>query len=250
MRKRTIISLSILLLGVAGAAWLVFGNTTNAGALNVTISGAGEDARFTDTSGQLAINDASANVTDNAAREYGLEILKLNPQGMGMDKQITLPNDAVLSDIVKRATAKSIQVTYFTEKDIKTLPTSSNNDVKTYLAALSIADKKAWDSTSDFYVVISTYVIGDDSQKLIDLNNNISTYIATLLSMPVPKNWVDFHLTLLNFWQAKLTYTQTFINKDDDPLRAATASKDLSALLAQEKNIRLDFANRVRGIKL
>lgn len=249
MRKRTIIAISILLVGVGGAAWLVFGNTTNAGALNISITGAGtDDARFTNSANQLAINDNS-NSTDDAARAYGLEILKLNPQGMGADKQIALPSDAVLNDIVKKATDKPIQVSYFTEKDIKILNTSSESAVKTYLKTIAAADKKNNGLTSEFYSIISSYVIGSDSQRLIDLNNNISVYITTLLSTPAPSSWAGFHLALLNLWQAKLAYSQVFINKDDDPLRAATASKSLSTLLSQENNVRLDFENHVRGIK-
>lgn len=251
MRKKTIIAISILLIGVVGAAWLMFGTTTNAGGIDVSISASGDnkDARFADASSQLANSGAPQNVTDDAARAYGLEILKLNPQGMGSDKQVTVPSDAVLNDIVKRATAKPIPVSYFTEKDIKVLDVSSDNEIKTYLKALAVADTKNLIATSDFYSMLGKFVSGGDSQRLVDITNSISSYIAVLLTMPVPKNWVDFHLTLLNLWQSKLTYTQAFLNKDDDPLYAATASQSLSALINQEKSIRLDFASRIRGIK-
>lgn len=248
MRKKTIISVSILLAGMAGAGWLIFGNTTKAGGVDVSISGAGTgDARFAGSANQLALG-GSGNVTDDAARAYGLEILRLNPQGMGSDKQVTLPSDAVLNDIIKKATDKTIPVSYFSEKDMKILDDSSKTAVQTYLRTLISADKKNEVALSDYYGVLGSFVTGSDSQKLIDLDNSMSSYITTLLAMPVPKSWADFHLILLNFWQAKLTYTQTFLNKDDDPLNSATASQNLSSLLEQEKNIQLDFTNRTRGI--
>jgi len=251
MRKRTIIAVGILLVGVLGAGWLVFGNKTNAGSFDVSISGTdgGKDARFADMSNQLAVNDGSHNITDDAARAYGLEILRLNPQGMGSNKQVAIPSDAVLNDIIKKATEKPIAVSLFTERDIKILDTSSDSAVHTYLRTLTSADEKNAMAVSEFYQTIGNFIAGSDSQKLIDLNNNMSGYVATLLAMPVPKSWIDFHLVLLNFWQAKLTYAQALLNKDGDPLRSATASQNLSALINQEKSIQLDFENRSRGIK-
>ncbi|MEK7089400.1 MAG: hypothetical protein AAB920_01125 [Patescibacteria group bacterium] len=250
MWKRTIIAVGILLVGVVGASWLVFGNKTNTGSIDISISGVsgGNDARFADLTNSVADNNTSRNVTDDAARAYGLEILKLNPQGMGTDKQVAVPSDVVLNDIVKKATSKPIPVSYFTEKDIKILNVSSNSAVKTYLRTLTSADEKNMTAISDFYEVLGNFVTGGDSQRLVNITNSISSYISILLAMPVPKSLADFHLTLLNFWQAKLTYAQAFLNKENDPLYAATASQSLSALLSQEKGIQLDFINRSRGI--
>ncbi|MCX6788382.1 MAG: hypothetical protein NTZ36_00670 [Candidatus Jorgensenbacteria bacterium] len=251
MQKRTIISLGILLTGIVSMVWLFSGEKTKAGNFDISISAGGtDDARFVGVGGGTGDYSNSQNRTEDVAKEYGLEMLKINPQGIGNVTGVALPNDAVLNGIVNRAASAKILVKLFTKTDFKIVSDSSSSTIKNYIGSLVDEENKAAAATALFYKVLGSFVTESDSQKLISINNDISIHINELLAMQVPESWATFHLGLLNFWESKLTYSKSFLNKGSDPLLAASASQNLLLLLDQEKSIRTDFLSRVSGIKL
>ncbi len=249
MQKRTIVATSILLVGVGLAFWIMSGSQTNAGNVDISVSPAnGGDARF--YNGSSTDPNAQENITDDVVREYGGEILKLNPQGQGLDKPLTLPSDDTLNNIITKATQKPIPVSEFSDKDITITNTTSKDAARAYLKALSSAEQENTILYSNYYPTISSYVVTGNSQDLDALIAEISTHINVLLSIPVPSNWKDFHLDLINLWQHKLVYTKALLTKEDDPIRSASATQSLQALLDQENNLRTAFSILLKNANL
>lgn len=249
MRKRTIIAVGILLVGVVGASWLVFGDKTNAGNIDVSISGAenNKDARFADANGGAA---NEGNATENAIREYGLEILRLNAQGQGLDKPVTIPSDETLKNIIAKQTEKPIPVTLFEEKDITVSKTSSRETKIAYFKTVgSYIQKDLSSIVSNFYTAIATFTAKKDSTDLGEHVNKTETYINDLLTIPVPYDLVALHLEMLNLWQRRLTYATIILNSSDDQLKSISALNQLSTLNTDEANFALTLKDYIQKLK-
>lgn len=250
MRKKTIIAISILIVGIGGAVWLMFGDKINAGGFDISISGSatGKDARFRDANSAASANEG--NTTDNAIREYGLEILKLNPQGQGTDKPITLPSDAVLQNIISKQTETPVPVTLFEEKDIKILKTSSQEDKRAYIKSVVAAlQKNMIPLKSEFYTTIAAFVAKGDSTDLGDHVDKIGTHINDLLAIPAPREWASLHLGMLNLWERRLTYANVILNSADDQLKSISALNELSTLNTDEEKFYTTFKDYVQNLK-
>lgn len=248
MRHRTLIATAILIVGVGGAAWLMFHNDTNAGAITISVSSStAEDARFTDTS-----SDASAvkNMTDEAIRAYGREILKLNPQGQGLDKPVTLPPDTVLQDIIAKATATPIPVTLFTTQDVATSPTNSRNAKRAYFAAVqNILVDNFGDVASNPNAAIAQFVTSGETSELQKHVDRTTRVITALRALTVPSDLSSLHLTMLNLWQRRFIYTKTILSGGDDQLQMIAALNQLADLNTDDMRFAIAFRNYEQTLK-
>ncbi len=241
MRTRTIIALLVLLLGAAGSLWIVSPKTfiSNRPSSVTIATSTTTDPRFASDLNSPNPGDTSADISEeNVVRNYGREILRLNPQGQGTNNPILVPNDAVFSQMLKDEIAKPIPVQLFTEKNLVILKTTNKQLVTAYAAALTASQKKFIAPLPfNFTSALAQFVGDNNPQQLTLYIAGLSSYINSLLVIPIPSDWKSFHLEMVNLLQKRLTYAKAILENNDSQLKVAAALDDLSALLDEEQNL-------------
>ncbi len=254
MRTRSIIALLVLLLGAAGSLWIVSPDSFKSNApstLSFASSTDEKDPRFTNETSALTSGASSDISEENVAQNFGREILRLNPQGQGKDAPIKLPNDIVLSKMLQDEISKPIPIHLYEEGDIIVLKSTDKKSALVYTTALDAASKKTLElPQTDFTQAIVQFVTKNEAQELTAHANAISSYIATLLIIPVPANWKVFHLALINLMQKKLAYTNAILYNNDSQLKIAAALNGINSLVDEEQNLYSMIAEITHNPKL
>lgn len=230
MRKRTLIALGILLFGAGFTFWLIYTPSKKVDAFGVTITTSdSKDIRFAER------NDSDiSNRTEDALKQYGTEIFKLNPKGQGTDKPLNLPPDGTLEQIVNDAATRPVSLKLFTTADITTNGHATKESSRQYLSAVTSIENQHNTYYPNYYAIVSRFVINGDTREPNLLMNELSDNVSALRAVPVPEEWADFHVDFINLLNKRLEYAKKLLDVEDDPVMAAAATKDLKALLQEE----------------
>ncbi len=237
MRTRSIIALLVLLFGAGSAVWIaspkVFSGHA-ASEVSFATSSAGADPRFTNDTG--AGSDTSNDISEeNVVRNYGREILRLNPQGQGKDAPIIVPNEAVFSQMIQDEISKPIPVRTYTENDITVLKATDKKTALAYATAIDSANKKTIGAlATPFVAAVQQYVSDNNPQELSRQSSAIAAYITALLATPVPQTWKTFHLGLINLLSKRFAYANAILDNNDSQLKIAAALSNIISLVDEE----------------
>ena len=234
---RSIIALLVLLLGAGGAFWIAspeLFHSSAASGISFATSSIGADPRF--NSDTVTNTDTSGDISEeNVVRNYGGEILRMNPQGQGKDSPIIVPSDAVLSQMIQDEMSKPIPVRTYQESDIVVLKTTDKKAELAYATAIDAANKKTVGALkTPFIAAIQQYVSDNSPQELSRQSYAISAYISTLLAIPVPQTWKMFHLGLINLLSKRLAYVNAILDNNDSQLKIAAALSNIISLVDEE----------------
>lgn len=238
MRTKSIIALLVLLLGTGGSLWIAYPNAFKSNApstLSFASSTGEKDPRFTNESAALTAGAPNDISEENVVRNYGMEILRLNPQGQGKDVPIKLPTEEVLTQMLQDEMSKPIPIRTYAEKDIVVIKSTDKKSVLAYAAAVDAANKKTIGSLDTTFVpAIMQFVANNDPQALSLHSNAISADITALLAIPVPQNWKTFHLALINVLGKRLAYADAILGNNGSQLKVAAALSNIIALVDEE----------------
>lgn len=204
----------------------------------------------------LSGNSASLeemNVTENIAKAYGQEILKLNPKGIGKtaSTQIFVPTENVLNQIIAKELEMPTVIPAYVLKDIRVKTNTNKTDEIAYLKAVKNAYDSDFKSASQsFFQSLSDALQVNSPSALQGDLNAISKHVHSLLSLEVPSNWSVFHLEMLNLWQKRFTLGSMVLTSTDDPFKAYKALQELSANLDREESLLAVLESQIKNLSL
>jgi hypothetical protein len=243
MATRTIIALLILLVGTGGAFWITNPSFLRRGgdAVLSLLETTSTDPRFTIGENGLIIpssNSATDISEENVVRNYGREILRMNPAGQGMDVPIKVPTEQKFTELIQEELSKPIPVTLYTEKDILLTKTSDKAAFTTYINAVGAANTKNMSTVKvSFTTAVAEFVSSNNVQNLTTHVNKLSTYVTALLAIPVPSDWRLYHLEMINLIQKRIAYANALLENNGSQLKVAAALSAISAMVDEEAQL-------------
>lgn len=244
MRKKKILAVSIITIGVITSAYLVFYNS-DVDASSVSITGSERvSAQFPDTTANTNIDIANPayNITDEAAKDYTKKIVQMNNGGQGNTTNVVLPNADDFESIVKGYISQDIQFKEYTEKDIRLSQNNSTQAKIIYLQEIQKIQNKLISPLKTSFVYAAAFFINDKQSNEIQKHINISQeYIAEILAIVVPKNAKQFHLDLLNIYEKRKTLGTILLENPDDPLKSIIVLKEIEKLTEKEATLANSF---------
>lgn len=237
MRNKKILSLLIVLVGVAFSTYLLFSNK-NAESKSLVITGSERtSAHFIDRNKKTIppLNERNFNATDQTIKEYELTIFQKNKDKKSGDK-IDLPNEVDLQNIIQKYTTQPIISKTYERKDIIINKTSSLSEFYLYIKAIEKEENEtAKKAPTNIASAIALFVSEKKSDELQKHINAQTEYIDFLLKTPVITEWENFHLALLNNAERKRTLAIVILENPDDPIKTIAVIENLSKLITSEE---------------
>lgn len=256
MATRTIIALLILLLGTGGAFWIANPSFMRRGgnAVLSLLETTSTDPRFTINENGLIIptsNSATDISEENVVRNYGREILRMNPAGQGADAPIKVPTEQKFTELIQEELAKPIPINLYTEKDIALTKSSDKAAFIAYINAVAAADTKYMSSIRvSFTNAVAEFVSSNNVQNLTAYVNKLSPYITALLAIPVPSDWKLYHVQLINLLQKRAAYANALLENNGSQLKVAAVLSAIGTMIDEEAQFYNTFtAEKARKLK-
>lgn len=246
--RRFVIAIFIILVGAGISLWILDSKAENKGVASLfEVTGLGIDSgRFATTegtglnSGSLENNlDESENITNKILDRYTQEIFKANKSGVGTNSLITIPNEAVLEDIMGEELSKGLSIKLFETKDIKISEDDSKEAVLAYFDNLQKANTSGSkkDIENQYFVAIDEAVSEQGTEMLQEYLNAISQRITALLVITAPNNLASFHLGLINAWQKRLAVGKAIMESGGDIMKPLAAIDMLAGIIEEEEQL-------------
>ncbi len=239
MRNKKILSLVVVLAGIACSAYLLLSNQ-NVGAKSLTITGSERtNGRFVDINKEPvpSLNEPNFNATDQTVKAYELAIFE-NNKGKKSGDKISLPNEIEIQNIIQKYTTQPIVSKTYERKDIIINKTSSLSELSSYIKSIENEEietqRKAPTNIASAIALFVSEKKSDELQKHI---NSQTEYIDFLLKKPVIPEWENFHLALLNNAERKRTLSLIILENPDDPIKTIAVIDNLSKLITNEEMI-------------
>ncbi|RJQ30116.1 hypothetical protein C4565_00925 [Candidatus Parcubacteria bacterium] len=236
MRNKKILSVGIVMIGIAYSAYLLF-YTTDKNLSSAQITGSEKnDSQFlkNDRKSIYSLNEPNFNATEQTIKDYELAIFEYNKNKKGGD-EILLPNEVDIQNIIQKYTTQPILSQIYTKKDITIEKKSTLTDLISYIEKIEKKDVEIERKRETNIVsAVGIFVLekkSDDLQKHI---NAESEYIDFLLETPAFSGWEDFHLAILNNAEKRRTLAKIIIENPDDPVKVIAVVENLSTLIKND----------------
>ncbi|MFB6212518.1 MAG: hypothetical protein ABEI53_01715 [Candidatus Magasanikbacteria bacterium] len=129
----------------------------------------------------------------------------------------------------------------FSRKDIKTKENNSSEAKKEYIekidSLLKENFKKFHRKGKDIRVVVKEVFQEKDTKSAEYMKSKIPIFINDLLEIEVPSSMAKHHINYLNLWKGKLKFYDSITKKQEDPLRAYLALRNLEKLIEKSSLI-------------
>lgn len=200
------------------------------GALSLVSQG-GVDSLFDFKSGGKG-TDIQANLTEEVARRYGEEVLKLNERGAGT-QGLYVPNEAALETLIQAEVGRGFAFEkIFIGGDFRTEDDNTAAATQKYLEALGEVPEGS--TGMEFLPSVAAAVASGDPEPLEAHMRAGEKYLEHLLTITVPSDWIGFHTRVANIWQKRVELSGAILAMEDDPLRAIVALQTIPKTAEEE----------------
>ncbi|MEX1014250.1 MAG: hypothetical protein WDZ80_03770 [Candidatus Paceibacterota bacterium] len=265
IKKRLVLSISIILLGIIVSFFLI--NKSEQVKPSLTISSQENkidpSLNFDSETDKIksrinSITNKSVNLTDALGNEYLKNIAENNPDGpteMFGEYFINFPElekinvnseefDQVLNEIFK--------IEKLSRDDIKILEDNSKLAQKEYLRSLGdLINENFSNINKSEITLVNDWLYNQSTDGLRDYIQSSKNQITGMIELQVPEIWVEFHLDWMNLFLEKIVVYDSFLKDNTDPLRAILAleksanlnEKSSEILIRLEKGVGNLFEN-------
>ena len=171
--------------------------------------------------------------TDRFAQDVFAQYVILKQTGTSDDQTIL---SSAMSKVAEQAAAALQGPIAYTINELNVV--ADNSASRTTYATILKAASSAYSTRVDEAEVAAQAFESGDTSKLSALDKVSASYrtmLSTLISAPVPKNVVGYHLNLVNAISALLFSTNSFRHMDTDPITGYAAIKlDAIATIAAD----------------
>lgn len=217
------------------------------------------------TSGELFAlldvkNDATAfentNLTEQAATQIAAQIIEEGATMNGDARALTA--DAISTDKIaerlQSAMQQGFQYEKLTEEDIQIGYDNSADKKMEYINSVgnTLSNIKLQKCGSEDVFMLSAIALKEFSNGKKEKINCFITeaeekILNTLLANPVPSDYKDFHLTLVNSWKEKISAFES-LQKENDPLKAYIATQTIQKNILKDKELFEDLIQKFRDL--
>lgn len=244
MRKKKILAYSILLIGIACSAYLLFykknPKTADAQIIDSERSSTAFSEPFSASNGSIA--DPLYNITEEAAKAYTKQIISMNNGGSGDVANVSLPSSDDFETIIRSYLSQGVQYKEYAEKDLRISDDDSIAARTQYLKDVKkIQDNIIAPLKTSFVYSVAIFLNdkkSDEIQKHIDAS---SIYITQLLEVEVPKSAKKLHIDILNIYEKRRTLGTILLENSEDPLKSVVILQELEKLSEKEVDLGNSF---------
>ncbi len=181
--------------------------------------------------------DENQNLTEELAKIYARTIIDANSnEGLSPaeKQQAAVFSPETAGEIVERYLPQEMEITAFTDADLKIFNSNSTADQLSYLEAINnLSEKNFTNLKANFVEMLDEWALNQNNEPIEEYVSRIPKHINDLLSLAVPSGLADFHLQNLNLWQKKLTVFAAILNMNDDPLKTFLAVQELPTIVEE-----------------